>query len=40
MLELLRLFGCYVLLTFPLWMCILTAVIYGIGLKIGVFQEE
>ena len=40
MLELLRLFGCYVLLTFPLWMCVLAGVIYGIEIKIGVFQEE
>lgn len=38
--ELFRLFIHFVLLTFPLWICIATGVIYGIGLKIGVFKDE
>lgn len=40
MLEIMRLLGCYLLLTFPLGMCVLAGTIYGIGIKIGVFHEE
>lgn len=39
MLEILRLIGCYLILMFPVVGCILAGVIYGIGLKIGLFHE-
>ena len=39
MLEILRLFGCYLILVLPLTICLLTGSVYLIGKRIGIFEE-
>lgn len=39
MLEILRLFGCYLILVLPLTICFLTGSVYLIGEKLGIFKE-
>ena len=39
MLEILRLLGHYLLLTFPLGICVLVGLIYGLGIKLGIIEE-
>ena len=39
MLEILRLFGCYLILVLPLTICLLTGSAYLIGKRIGIFEE-
>ena len=37
--ELLRLFGAYVMLTLPIQVCLITALIVFVGQKLGLIEE-
>lgn len=39
MIEIFRLFGCYLILVYPLTLCLLTGAIVLIGIKIGIIKE-